>query len=262
MLRRICAIARNSVKEEVRKKTLYILVIFAVGFILSSGAISRVRVGHEGRAVVEMGLFGIGLFGMLIAIFLTAPVLFSEMKQRTIYVLLSYPLRTCELLVGKVLGVMGVLLIAVALMGLSLIGYVGFRFQVFDWLVVKGIVLIFFQLTLLCALVLMFATFLSRITNIIISMIFFYLGSSHSLLGDLTGAITNPIVKGYVNAFIWILPNFEKFSIRERMFEPDFVLSTGLFLGFVGEAVLRSAVILLLAILFFNIREVGSEQWA
>ena len=45
--KRITAIAVNTVREELRKKSLYFILIFGIFFILLSGFVSRYQPGRE-----------------------------------------------------------------------------------------------------------------------------------------------------------------------------------------------------------------------
>ena len=151
--RKVRAIALNCVREELRKRILYFLVLFGIIFIFASRAISRVQPGREGQAVAQMGLFAVNLFGMLVAVFSATTALFSEIRSRTIFILFSHPVSSFHIILGKFLGVVGIVFVSVALMGTGLTVY----FALSPWWfltgkVVLAVVLVLFQLLMLTAL--------------------------------------------------------------------------------------------------------------
>jgi ABC-type transport system involved in multi-copper enzyme maturation permease subunit len=260
--KKVMAIALNTVKEEVRKKILYFLVLFGIIFLAVSGAMSRVQPGREGEAAAEAGLFVVGLFGMLVTVFSATTVLFSEIRSRTIFLLFSHPLWSFHVILGKFLGVVGIVFISAALMGVVMVGY--FLFSPWPDLLVKiipAIVLVFFQLVMLTAMCVLGSTVLSRITNILLSMILFFVGTGHSFFKDMTVMMKVPMMKHYVQVFLFILPNFEKLSVRTRMFTANFSLDATYVLSAAGDSLFRSAIMVALGILFFRVKEVGTERW-
>lgn len=259
---KVLAITLNTMREELRKKILYFLVLFAVILIASSGAAAKVQPGREGEAVIQAGLFGIGLFGMLITIFSATTVLFSEIRSRTIFVLFSHPVWSFHILMGKFLGVAAVVFISVFLMGAVLVGYLAFTpWLNLVWTLIPAVALIFFQLMLLTALCVLGSTFLSRITNILLSMVLFFVGSGHAFFKDVTDLMKVPVVKYYIQTFLFLLPDFGKFAVRSKMFDADFVFDATYIFSAAGDAFFRTAVMLALGILFFRLKEVGTERW-
>jgi len=260
--RKVLAIALNTIKEELRKKILYLLVLFGVIFLAASSAMSKVQPGREGEAAAEAGLFVLGLFGMLTTIFSATTALFSEIRSRTIFLLFSHPVWSFHIILGKFLGVAGLVFISVSLMGLVLVGY----FIISPWTdllikIIPAVVLVFFQLMLLTAMCVLGSTVLSRITNILLSMILFFLGTGHSFFTEITEMMKVPVMKHYVRAFLFIVPDFEKFSIRAKMFTADFSLDATYVLSAIGDSLLRAAIMVALGILFFRLKEVGTERW-
>lgn len=259
---KVRTIALNSIREEVRKKILYFLILFGIIFMTASGAISKVQPGREAEAVAQLGLFAIGLFGMLVAVFSATTALYSEIKGRTIFLLFSHPVSSFHIILGKFLGVLGVVFVSVALMTAGLVAY----FAIAPWPELVGrvalaAVLVFFQLAMLTAMCVLGSTFLSRITNILLSMLLFFVGLGHSFFKDMTELMQVAVIKYYVQAFLFLLPNFQKFSLPAKAFSGEFPFKSTDLLSTCGDSLFRAAVMAALGILFFRIKEVGTEKW-
>jgi len=132
-LYRIIVIGRNTLTEAVRQKVLSVLLIFALVLVASSVLVSQLAtpgldaaglIDEQIKFVKDFGCGAIGLFGFAIALLSTAQLIPQELHNRTIYTILAKPVRRSEFLLGKFLGVVLLVALAVALMstafGLSL----------------------------------------------------------------------------------------------------------------------------------------------
>src|SRR5258706_3275338 len=109
-------VAVNVFKESVRDKILYNLVFFAVLLIATSYLIGQLTAGQDVKIIKDLGLAAIATFGLLIAIFIGIGLVWKEVEQRSVYSLLSKPLRRSELVVGKYAGLALTLIVNVAVM--------------------------------------------------------------------------------------------------------------------------------------------------
>ncbi len=98
MSARIVHIASNTFREAVRDRVLYNLIVFA---LLMSGAsilVGQISIDIERLVVINLGLTVVSLFGMVIAIFIGIGLVSKEIEKRTLYTVLSRPVRAGNLL--------------------------------------------------------------------------------------------------------------------------------------------------------------------
>ena len=90
---RIGYIAFNTFREAVRDRVLYNLIAFAL--LLSGAAIlvGEISIDIERLVVVNLGLTAVSLFGVVIAIFIGIGLVSKEIDKRTLYTVLSRPVR-------------------------------------------------------------------------------------------------------------------------------------------------------------------------
>jgi hypothetical protein len=103
-LPRIFAIALNTYREAVRARLLlgvFALSLATCGYSLVIGALS---LGNEARVVADLGALAFSLYGVVIAIILGSTSLYRELEYKTIFPILSRPIRRWEYLIGKYLG--------------------------------------------------------------------------------------------------------------------------------------------------------------
>src|ERR1051326_3830858 len=106
MSARLSAIAVNTFREAVRDRVLYNLVIFVLLLVASAPLFSEISIGMERLILVNVGLSAISLFGVIIAIFIGIGLVSKEIEKRTLYTILSRPVRRWEFIVGKYLGLL------------------------------------------------------------------------------------------------------------------------------------------------------------
>src|SRR5262245_11226924 len=128
-MRAVQAIAMLTFKEAVRNKILYLLVVFALLLMSFSWIIGGLTVGDEMKIVKDLGISSIHFFGVLITILIGINLIFREMEKRTIYLILSKPVKRYQFLLGKFLGLAMILLLVLITLGcrfysvLTLTGY-------------------------------------------------------------------------------------------------------------------------------------------
>src|SRR6266478_3208973 len=132
MSARIVHIASNTFREAVRDRVLYNLIAFAL--LLSGAAIfvGQISIGIEKLVVVNLGLTAVSLFGIVIAIFIGIGLVSKEIDRRTLYTVLSRPVRRWEFIAGKFFGLAGTLVVNTACMAIGVfaaLAYVSRHFE-------------------------------------------------------------------------------------------------------------------------------------
>ncbi|HXE74146.1 MAG TPA: ABC transporter permease [Candidatus Xenobia bacterium] len=213
---RIGAIALNTFRETVRERVLYNLIVFALLLIGTAILFGQISIGVQTLILINLGLTAITFFGLAIAIFIGIGLVYKEMDKRTLYALLSKPVRRYEFILGKFAGLGLTLLVNVALMT---VGFYAALFYIrgasgpenFPSLV--AIYFIFLQLLLATALALLFSCFSSPVLSAAFTFGLFIAGSFSTDLLALSKAVQAPWLEGVMRALYYALPNFRNFNI-------------------------------------------------
>jgi Cu-processing system permease protein len=104
-VQRISTIALGTYREAVRTRLM--LGVFALGLAACtySLVVATMSAHNEERVVADLGAATASLFGILIAIVLGSTSLYREVEYRTVFPILSRPVRRWEYLVGKYMGI-------------------------------------------------------------------------------------------------------------------------------------------------------------
>lgn len=118
MIRRIQTIAAATWTELIRLKVFYFLVIFALLIIASSFFLASFSFEAEFQMLKDIALGAMSIFSALLAILAASNLLPKDMEDRTIYTILAKPVARFEYLLGKLLGLMLLLTLAVVIMSI------------------------------------------------------------------------------------------------------------------------------------------------
>ncbi len=257
-------IASGTFGEAMRRKILNVFLFVALALIVMGFAFASFTPRQELVIIKSLGLGVIALAGVFISVILGINLIPNEIERRTIYTILSKPVQRYQFLCGKFLGGLLTVLSNVALMGLAFVLILAIKERGFDadvLAVVKGVVMIFFQLTLVGAVALFFSVFLSPFVNFFLTFAVYLLGSlssvTESLASDPEGK-KNPVIVGFFKFVHIVVPNFGNFNIQNPIIHPDVhIANEGRYLAYlIGYALVYTAILITLAVLIFDKREV------
>jgi len=217
-MRRVGIIAANTFTEALRQKVYNILLLFALLVIAAASFLAQFSFGEDTAQVASYDLKSIkdtctgaiSVVGMLIAVVGTAMLLPSEVENRTIYTILSKPVRRVEFLLGKYFGSLISVFVGLLLMSLLFGAVLMFkehrlrrdviaetragdsselqpetermlaqiRHEAYDPNLIKGIALTFVKLALLAAITLLVSTFsTSMVFNVAVGVVIWIIGN-------------------------------------------------------------------------------------
>ncbi len=214
----VLAIARNTLRENIRDKILYNLILFALLMILSSFVLGQLTLGYEDKVIVDIGLSSISIFGTLIAIFIGIGLVYKELERRTVYSLLAKPVHRWEFILGKYLGLLFTLMINVSVMTLGVwltLAYNGNVSLQSYMRLLPAVYLIFLSLALTTAVALVFSAFSTPALSALFTFFLWLIGHFNADLIQFA-VITKSAVAGYVAKLLYYaLPNISNFTMAD-----------------------------------------------
>ncbi len=251
------AIAKQTLDDMLRRKVLLILLIVTVGMIAIGPSVSFLSPRESSSILRSLGLAMIMIGGLLITILSSIQVIPTEIERRTIYTVLSKPVQRYEFVLGKFLGGLFTVFVMIAAMGVVFLGVLWYQEKHLAAEMVKGVMLTFFQMMLLGAMAIFFSTFLTPVVNFFVTFAIFIVGNLSSVTESLTNN-PNPATKIMANIIHFVLPNFGNFNIQNKLINPTVEISNEnvFIMQNIVYALIYSAVLLILAILVFDKREV------
>jgi ABC-type transport system involved in multi-copper enzyme maturation permease subunit len=253
---RITHIASNTFREAVRDRVLYNLIAFA---LLISGAavlVGQISIDIERLVVINLGLTAISLFGVVIAIFVGIGLVSKEIEKRTLYTVLSRPVRRWEFIVGKFFGLAGTLTVNTFFMAAGVFAallYVSHHFQRSDGWVLVALYFIVLQFLMVTALALLFSSFSSPLMSAVFAFSLFVIGSFAEDLRGFAG-MAHGVTRWLATGAAYLVPNLSALNIVTSVAHEQPVAGQ-LILFNTGYALVYAGMVLCAAVLIFEYRD-------
>jgi ABC-type transport system involved in multi-copper enzyme maturation permease subunit len=215
MSMRMVHIASNTFREAVRDRVLYNLIAFA---LLMSGAailVGQISIDIERLVVINLGLTAVSLFGLVIAIFIGIGLVSKEIDRRTLYTVLSRPVRRWEFIVGKFLGLASTLVVNTICMAVGVFAallYVSHHFQKADGWLLVALYFIILQFLIITALALLFSSFSSPLLSAVFAFALFVIGCFAEDLRGFAG-MTRGVTRWLATGAAYLVPNFSALNV-------------------------------------------------
>jgi ABC-type transport system involved in multi-copper enzyme maturation permease subunit len=108
----VWVIALNAFRQTVRQRLFYNVAIFGIGMLLLAMVVGKITFGYPDRVVRSIGLSGVSLSLDLIALLLGVALIHQEIDRKTLFVVLTRPLRRWQYTLGRFIGLLIALLVA------------------------------------------------------------------------------------------------------------------------------------------------------
>lgn len=261
----IWMIASGTFGEAMRRKILNVFLFVALALMVMGFAFASFTPKEEMEIIKSLGLGVISLAGVFISVILFINLVPVEIERRTIYTILSKPVQRYEFLCGKFVGGLMTVFVNIALMGIAFVLLVAIKGSFSHEALVgcadclKGVLMIFFQLTLVGGVALCFSVFLSPFVNFFLSFALYLLGSM-GVLESLAAPSKDksPVVTGFFKVLHYIVPNFGNFNIQNPIIHPDVIVKNeAVYIAQnIVYAIIYTAILLIVAVMIFDRKEV------
>lgn len=252
---RVWVIATNVFREVIRDRVLYLVGLYAVLMVASLRLLPEVAANTETKIILDVGLAGMQILGLVIAIFVGTGLVNKEIEKRTVLVLMAKPLSRTEFIVGKHFGLTAVLALLVALMtaiylGVLAVGQIPYPLQ--SIVVSAGFLVL--QLSLMTAVAIAFGVFTSSLLATLLTFTVFLMGSASANLVELGAQSKNPTVAAVTQGLYLVLPDLSRLDLKNQAVygllpAPDILLVNA---GYAGLYIL---VLLAIATVIFSRRQ-------
>jgi len=252
---RIWAIASNGFREVIRDRVLYLIGFFALLLVLALQLLPEVAATTEDKIFLDFGLAAISILGVVVAIFVGTNLINKEIDKRTLLVLIPKPLNRAEFIIGKHLGLVGVLaILIVAMTGiyLALLSFSRVEYPLGTILV--STLYQFLELSLIAAVALLFSVFTSSILAALLTFGVYLMGNLSRDLLELGNISRNSNVQTLTQGLYLVLPDLSRLNLKNEAVygilpPPVTLLGHGLY------GLLYTVLLLAIAILIFSRRE-------
>ena len=214
-------VAFNTVREILRDRILYGLMIFAVLLVFLSLLLGGLSFAQQERIITDLGLVAVEFGCCMLAIFVGSSLVFREIEKQTILLLISKPMTRSQFLLGKFAGLTSVLLL-VDLLVSGFLALICHQYGEVHWpsFLISQVGVLFESMFLL-SVVIFFGTFAKPVLTTIYSLGIWLVGHSINDLHYFSEKSNSPFLKNFGLAFSRIFPNLDYFNFREAALYGD-----------------------------------------
>jgi len=234
-MRETAIVAWGVVRDALHRKVFYGVLAFTVILILLVPMLPSAELGIQVDLMREAALGLASIMAFLLAAILGATILPSEMQRRSVYNVLSRPLRRWQYYLGKYLGLLLVVALSLLLVYVVMLVLVYAKFSILNPALAKALFTIFLEAALLGSVAMLASVRLSPLVCVFITALFYVVGhvKGDFLYQAMNEAGNGPFIRGLAGFFYYLLPNLERLNINETIAHGERVFRVG-----VGEMAL------------------------
>lgn len=175
-LSHIGIIALNTFRESIRDKILYNIVFLAIGLAVFSILLGEWSVFDRAHVIKSTTLTIMSLSGLLISVFVGISLVQKEIQRKTVLTLLSKPISRVSFIVGKYLGLLGV--VACHLILLTVVYYIILFVTESSpsLFLLSAIYMVFCEMAIVVAVALLFSSFSTPVLSALFTLGVYFAG--------------------------------------------------------------------------------------
>src|SRR5688500_11078717 len=229
-MRAVALVAGAVFRETVRDRVPYSMVVFAVLLMAASYLISQLTAGQDLKIIKDLGLAAVGIFGLLIAVFIGIGLVSKEVERKSVYGLLTKPVTRPQFILGKYAGLVLTLAVNIAAMAMAFFGVLYYIDAVAsesaravwpapptDPRLLVAIVMIFAELMVVTAVALFFSTFSSPLLATLLTLGLWIAGHFNADLRNFENVVDVPAVVWIARTLYYVLTNLATFDFNEEV---------------------------------------------
>lgn len=208
-------IAVNTFREIARNKYFYIILFFGFLFILLSIILWQISLWNDSKIIIDFWLSMIELFWLVWVLFVWSQLLFNEIEGKTIFLILSKPIKRYEFILWKFLGFSLATFLIIFMQTIIFFWLLFYKNIAIDYMIFWSILNTFLKLEIVLALVFFFSTFMSNMITIITSLLIYFLSHNFSIILDLANKSKNEFFIIWAKVFWLLFPPFWALNTKD-----------------------------------------------
>lgn len=211
----ILAIAKNTLRETIRDRILLSGLFVIIAIILFTLFVGSISLDQSTRVIVDFSVTAIYALQMFVAIFIGSMLMYKEIERKTFYLILPKPVHRGAILIGKCLGLTATTILVTLISTSVLIVILLFKGgSSYILPIFLSVFLSTLEAVLLILISMLFSSVTSPIMASVATIAFFFIGHAGALFRKIFMTTDSTVIDIIVRAVYYILPNLEKFNVR------------------------------------------------
>jgi len=251
MLNKIFIIANYTFKDLLKSKIFYITLFMGLMIMLATYVATEFTYGVPEKVALDFGLGLLSLSSLGVSLFMGATLLSNEIESRTVYMVISRPAPRWVFIIGKILGLLLVLLLNISVLSIMTIGCSSFLGGKIESIIFYALGFIGLECILLLLIVVLFSLFANTFLSSLMALVLLILGHAIKETQGTTFVLNREYLKKLIDFYHLVLPGFYKLNLKdyviyEQTSKLDFIPYSALY------GLFYSLFVFLLIIFIFN----------
>jgi ABC-type transport system involved in multi-copper enzyme maturation permease subunit len=157
----------------------------------------------------------IEIFWLVGVLFVWSQLLFKEIEWKTIFLILSKPIKRYEFILGKFFWFSATIFLIVLLQSILFLSVLLIKGIDITSLISFSLLFTFFKLEILLWLVFFFSTFMSNMITILVTLMIYFLSHSFTIIIDIANRTWNIVAVYFSKGLQLLFPPFEALNIKD-----------------------------------------------
>jgi ABC-type transport system involved in multi-copper enzyme maturation permease subunit len=217
------AIAKVTLIEQLRNRLYLIILFFGAVMLFASILLGTLAPGHSARVILDTGLVALELFGLITAVFGAVTLVLQEIESKTIYLLLTRPVRRSTYIVGRFIGLVAAVALTMIVMAGLHVAILLFQGWTPDPVYPLLVGLSIFKMVITAAVAIFFSLFAtSSVSALVFTGCFWVAGHFGPEIAFMIKRSFPGAMGKVIQAIALALPNFQYFNLRDMHAIPGF----------------------------------------
>ena len=257
----MCNIVKNTIKEFMRLKIVYIGIFIAIILIFSSYILDSLTINQWSKVIIDFSLSIIEIFALLITLFLWAYLLYNEFSKKTVLLILSKIKHKYYFVIWKFLWFSIIIFFVYFILSLWFLLTLIFHNIPVELYYFQAIFLSYIKILVVLAFLIFFSTFVSPFLALLSSLFIYFVSHATAFMLFFTQIDQehqiNSFIKGIIHIIYYVIPNFQDLSMKEYFLSPSLsnYTNTHFVLSIIAWAWVYIFVLLVLSSIIFRKKE-------
>ena len=248
---KITIISYYTMKEVLKSKILINVFFIGLAMMIVSFVAAEFTYGTPEKIALDFGLSLLWFSSCGISLFMGVTLISKEIDSRTVYMLISRPVPRYAFVLGKIGGLVSVLLINIALLSIMTLSVFYFLGGNITGIIVWTILYTFIEAVLLLLLVILFSLLANNILSILVALISLFAGHAIQETQGLKFVLERPMLKLILDAYHLVLPGFYKLNLKDFVLYQQTLPSSYLWIN-LSYGICYSLFVMFVIIFIFN----------
>lgn len=225
-------VAKQTFQEIYESKVLMNVAFLGVFLFLVTYVVSEFSYGVANKVTLDIGLGALSLSATGIALFLGATLIQKEISNRTLYMIISRPVSRTSFLLGKLLGLAGILFVNVIVLFFLLYLFYFLLGGEYNFLIPWSLFYIYLESLIVMLIVVFFSLISNNMISVFVTLTLFGAGHGIDTVKETSAYSKNELLKVFVDNYALFAPNFGKLNIKSFVLYERFLDKSLLFSSF------------------------------